>query len=170
MLRGVHAERCAKRIVQLTNAGVFDAIYASRFVNTPNSSFVRFMGWHECFDPEDIALVAGLKTDMIFDKHSFSCFDSDISLAETIATSCLPNSPRVYICGFDTEACVLRTAFDCFEQGIRPLVLADYCSSSQGTEYHEAGLTCMRSAIGAVQVLYGTVECADDLAKLTKHA
>ena len=47
MLRGVHAERCAKRIVQLTNAGVFDAIYASRFVNTPNSSFVRFMGWHE---------------------------------------------------------------------------------------------------------------------------
>ena len=40
----------------------------------------------------------------------------------------------VFIVGFDIECCVLMTAADLFENGIRPIVLTKYCGASGGEE------------------------------------
>ena len=57
-------------------------------------------------------------------------------------------SDKVYIVGFDTDGCVLATVFDLFEDGIRPIILADYCASTGGDEYNNAGIKVLQRLIG----------------------
>ncbi|ADU12706.1 isochorismatase hydrolase [Asticcacaulis excentricus CB 48] len=54
----------------------------------------------------------------------------------------------VYLCGIATEACVLKTALDLFEAGIRPLLLADLCASDKHRRYHDMALEILSKAIG----------------------
>ncbi|MBO5349316.1 MAG: isochorismatase family protein [Clostridia bacterium] len=55
---------------------------------------------------------------------------------------------EVYICGFDADACVLKTAFDLFERNIKVYILQDYCMSSGGEEYHNAAIKVLKRSIG----------------------
>lgn len=50
-------------------------------------------------------------------------------------------------CGFDTDACVYKTALDLAERGIRPVVLKDYCFS-ENQEFHNLGLRLLERNIG----------------------
>ena len=61
------------------------------------------------------------------------------------------------LCSIGTDGCVLKTAVDLFEAGIRPLVLADFCASHGGPACHEAGLLLLRRFIGARQVVEADV-------------
>lgn len=36
---------------------------------------------------------------------------------------------QIYLCGFDTDACIQKTAIDLFEQNYDVYVLKDYCMS-----------------------------------------
>lgn len=54
---------------------------------------------------------------------------------------------EVYICGLDTDACVLATAIGLFDNLIAPIVLEDYCFSTGGEQYNEAGLKCLERTI-----------------------
>jgi nicotinamidase-related amidase len=57
------------------------------------------------------------------------------------------------ICGLDTEGCVLKSAVDLFEIGITPRVLSNYCASSGGHDYNEAGIKILKRLIGEKQVI-----------------
>ena len=46
----------------------------------------------------------------------------------------------LYVCGIDTDICVLKTAVDAFEQNLTPWILKDACASHSGPEAHTAGL------------------------------
>lgn len=59
---------------------------------------------------------------------------------------------KIYICGFDTDACVYKTAMDFVESGICPVVLKD-CCSSESKEVHEMGLKLLERNIGKKNVL-----------------
>lgn len=61
----------------------------------------------------------------------------------------------VYLCGTDTDCCVLETAVDLFEHSIRPVVLADYCASNGGSYSHSSALKVLERLIGAKQILSG---------------
>jgi nicotinamidase-related amidase len=62
---------------------------------------------------------------------------------------------EVALCGIATDNCVLVTAVQLFEAGIRPLVLADYCASHAGPDYHKAGLMLLERLIGERQIVRG---------------
>ena len=55
-------------------------------------------------------------------------------------------------CGLDTEACVLKSAFDAFDLGIVPLFVADATASSFGPTKHEAGLSVAEAVLGERQI------------------
>lgn len=54
---------------------------------------------------------------------------------------------EIHLCGFDTEACVYKTALDLVETGVRPVVLKDYCYSSD-EQMHIMGLRILEKNIG----------------------
>ncbi len=137
----------ATKIIELSNSGLFDKIIATRFLNREGSQYTRIINWHRLMSSPDIDLVDGLKTDVIIDKYVYTCVTPDflIKLKE-LNNGELPT--HVFVCGVDTDCCVLKTATDIFEQGIMPIVLTNYCASNGGPKYNEAGKLAMERLIG----------------------
>ena len=55
---------------------------------------------------------------------------------------------EIYLCGIDTECCVLKSAFDLFEMGYDVKVLKDYCACTNGIKRHMNALEILRRNIG----------------------
>lgn len=62
---------------------------------------------------------------------------------------------EVYIAGFETDACVLATAFALFDRGIRPIVIKSCCSSAEPT-VHTTALRILQRNIGAQNIITHT--------------
>ena len=73
---------------------------------------------------------------------------------------------HVFLCGADTDCCVLKTSTDLFEKGIMPIVLTDYCNSNGGPNSHEAGLLVMGRLIGKKSIVPGEIHSREDLDKI----
>ena len=55
---------------------------------------------------------------------------------------------EVYLCGFDTDTCILKTALDLFKNNIKVFVLKDYCMSSAGKNVHDCAIDSLKRLIG----------------------
>ena len=60
---------------------------------------------------------------------------------------------KIYLCGIDTESCVLKTAFDLFENEHDVYVLKDYCASTLGKERHNNAIEILKRNIGKQNVI-----------------
>lgn len=155
----------ADKIVKLTNSVVFDKIIATRFRNKEGSQYTKFLNWHRLIESPDIDLVDGIKADEIVDKWVYTCVDDNfMSLLKKLNDGELPS--HVFICGADTDCCVLKTATDIFEQGLMPIVLTEYCDSNAGPKSHDAGLLVMSRLIGKKCIVTGKITSKDDLDKI----
>ncbi|MCB2101696.1 MAG: cysteine hydrolase [Rhodobacterales bacterium] len=128
----------------------FDAVWVSRFVNPPGSAHRRLLGWAR-FAPgsDETALAfrprAGAR---LADKTTYTC--DGPPLRAWLAAHGLDT---VYLAGIATDGCVLKTAVDLFEGGLRPVVLAGACASHGGADCHAAGLLLLKRFVGAGQVI-----------------
>ena len=59
---------------------------------------------------------------------------------------------EIYICGFDTDACVYKTALDLIENNIRPIILKNLCFSAT-KKLHENALKIMERNIGTKNII-----------------
>ncbi len=154
-----------QRIIKLIESGVFDSIVATRFLNHEGSQYIKFLNWHRLLDSPDIDLVDGLKPDRIVNKYIYTCVDdSFINLLKELNDGSTPT--HIFLCGADTDCCVLKTATDLFEKGIMPIVLTAYCNSNGGPSSHEAGLLVMRRLIGKKSIVSDEIQSCDDLKKI----
>lgn len=88
---------------------------------------------------------------MVVDKNIYSCINTNfIQQLRSINNGKLPE--QVYIAGLDTDCCVLTTAVNLFEYGIRPIILTEYCNSTGGDLSQESGLICLKRLIGKQQL------------------
>ena len=108
-------------------------IFISQFQNK-GSPLLKFMDWSG-YDDEALAFKP-ISNAIIFKKTGYSSY-----LPQMKAFS------EIHLCGFDTDACVYKTALDLIENGIRPIVLKDYCFSKNKT-FHEMGLKLLSRNIG----------------------
>jgi nicotinamidase-related amidase len=112
----------------------YDTVYVSKYTNT-DSPLLELLDWSGY---EDETLVFTPKKDaIIFKKTGYSSFLPEMK-----------DFAEIHLCGFDTEACVYKTAMDLIEHNIRPLVLKDYCYSSD-EQMHQMGLKILEKNIGA---------------------
>ena len=139
------------RIVELVR-GWRGPVAFSRFFNRPGSSYERLIDWTKLHGPPETDLVDELKpyAATVIDKNQYSFFG-----AEGQALAAEQRWTEVYVCGVDTDICVLKTAVDAFELGLTPYVIADASASHAGIRAHEAGLYLLRRFIGTRQVLTG---------------
>lgn len=116
----------------------YEYVFVSKFVGK-DSALVRlteFEGYEDerlCFVPAPHAVV--------FEKGGYSSY-----------LPRMDDFDEVHLCGFDTDACVYKTAMDLMERGVRPVVLSAYCASKNET-YHRAGMLLIERNIGRGNIL-----------------
>ena len=115
----------------------YDVVYISKFTNQ-DSPLLKLLNWSG-YDDESFA---------------FKPKDNAIIYTKTGYSSYLPEMKQfdeIYLCGFDTDACVYKTAMDLAEIGVRPIVLKEYCFSAN-QEFHNMGLKLLERNIGAINI------------------
>jgi len=124
----------------------------TRYHNYAGSPYERLIGWTEMSHAPDTDLVPELAPHVgqspVVDKRIYSLF--------TPEGTQLVDKHRwtdLYICGIDTESCVLKTAVDAFERDLTPWIVEDSCASHAGPEPHNAGLLVARRFIGRSQII-----------------
>jgi nicotinamidase-related amidase len=144
------------RVIPLVNelaeafSGAGLPIVATRFINRPGSPYVEWIHWTRLMQPPDTDPPASLtaRFDYVLIKDTYSAFSAEgVSYFESKGVT------RIFICGIATDGCVLKTAVDAFERGIRPIVIRDACASHAGENVHQAGLLLISRFIGSDQIV-----------------
>ncbi len=137
-----------QRIARLIRRDDYAPILLTRFINSSDGPYQRFLDWHSCDREPDTNIAPELepwaKPDQIFSKSGLCGLPSE--LASYFQQH---HFERVFIVGIDTDMCVLKIAMDCFDLGIEPIVLTDCCASTAGLQAHLAGLAVLSRNIGA---------------------
>jgi len=137
-----------QRITKLLQRHDYQPILFTRFVNTVDGPYWRFLNWHSCDRKPDTRLVPELeavaKPELIFSKKGV-CGLPD----ELIGYLQVQQIQRLSVVGIDTDMCVLKIAMDLFDIGIEPILLTDCCASTAGLQAHLAGLAVLSRNIGA---------------------
>ena len=113
-------------------------VFVSRFINKA-SPLIPLTGWNG-YDNETLAFVPAPFA-VVFDKNIYSSFIEE-----------LKDFNEVHLCGFDTDACIYKTAMDLIENNIRPVILTALCASAD-EDLHQAGLTLLKRNIGAENLI-----------------
>ena len=126
-----------------------EPVALTRFVNTPDSGYQRWIGWARFMrGPEnDLYEAIDAGAGPVFVKHGYTAFTTEFEnyIRER-------QVERLVLCGIATDGCILKSAVDAFERGIEPVVVTDACASHGGREIHEAGLLLLGRFIGTRQL------------------
>lgn len=131
----------------------FACIVATRFLNYPNSPYIRLIGWSDLMKPPRTDLIDEVRDvpDIVLDKHTY-CNAEDIAVQLRKRGVTI-----VYLAGVDTDVCVLQNAAGLFDRGFEVYVLYDLCATNAGSAVHNAMLTPLCRTIGGRQVIRGTI-------------
>lgn len=150
-----HSRHVVPTVAQLVQEWLDNGrdVVFTRYLNYDNSPFERVMGWSKLKESPETDIVAELqvlsrKATAVIDKTVYTLFnDEGTALAESHQWT------DMFVCGIDTEVCVLKTAVDAFEHGIRAWLLTDASASHSGQPAHDAGVLVAEKMIGRLQTI-----------------
>ncbi|MBE7064775.1 MAG: cysteine hydrolase [Ruminococcaceae bacterium] len=157
-------EKVRERICTLIQQPFFNFKIATIYQNTPDGPLVKIRNWDRFFSGKEQKLDETVEkySDAVVYKQKYSAFNEQlISILKDNNGGELPQ--EIFIAGIDTECCVLATALEVFEYGIRPIVLADYCGTTAGKEFHDAGLVSLSSLVGGNNIYRGEIESREEV-------
>lgn len=136
-------------IIRLLDRGGWSTVVFTRFINRPESPYVRWIGWSRFMASPETDIIDQLRpyARKVIDKKGYSAFVP--AVAKFLEKRKIK---RVVVCGVATDGCVLKTAVDAFEREIEPVVVADACASHAGSVVHDAALMLIPRFIGRRQV------------------
>lgn len=145
-------EHVLPRIEALMSGGMFDHVVATRFVNVEGSPYRRLMGWAKLSSPPETDLVPFVErlSERVFEKHVYTAVND-----EFLAYLDVVGADKVFICGIDTDCCVMKTAVDLFERNRDVSVLAHYSASNGGEASHVAALKVLERQISGGRIILG---------------
>ena len=118
------------------------------FINDDNSNFYRILNYKGCMTEKDRNIVIDTKNYKIIEKRVYTAYNDELKLY--IDSN---NFETIYLCGIDTDACVLKTALDLFENNLDVKVIEDCSMSHSGIEYHNSAINMLRKLIGNQNVI-----------------
>ena len=140
-----------KPIIEATNNSNFNYIIATQFINSKKSVYYNRLNWKELIQDSEIELVSGLNYNISYKKMGYSSYTTKFK--EIIREYKINKNDEIYICGIDTDCCVLFTAVDLFQKGYNVFVIENLCASTGGKNIHENALNILRRNIGRNRVL-----------------
>lgn len=122
----------------------------TRFENLPDSPFEHHLQWQEMQHPPETDLVSVLLpyAETVVVKHGYSSLTADVQ-----ALLSQGSIEELVIVGLETDACVLKTAFDAFDAGYRVRVISNLCATGAGDDAHQQALALLRRNIGAESIV-----------------
>ena len=122
----------------------------TRFRNPEGSGYERWLGWTALRTDDEIALHESVApyAETVVDKTTYTAFTSDGEEALAVR----PGDTLV-ICGIDTDSCVLKTALDALERGVKPVIAIDACATDGGEAAQRAARLVLERALGSDQVV-----------------
>ena len=136
------------KINNLIEKNNYNNIVFTRFINDNNSIFVNKLNYTDCIFEDSKKIVINTKDNFVIDKKIYSALTDE--LKKYINDNKINN---IYLCGIDTECCVLKTAFDLFENGYNVYVLKDYCACTHGKKRHNNAIEILKRNIGSQYVI-----------------
>lgn len=127
----------------------FDRVIATRYFRRAGSAMEHLLGieGYEKGSPEAELAFTPPPGALIVDKTNYSCVTDD--LVRRIREW---DVREAYVCGVDTDQCVLMIAADLLQNDIVPIVCENLTASAAGPQYRDAGLFLLRRLIGREQV------------------
>jgi nicotinamidase-related amidase len=143
-----HVPRAVRSLLN-ARRGEFDLVVATRFRNLPDSPFRKWIHWDDLSCAPDTDLVEGIeeRADVVIDKTIYGV-PSD--LAQLVEQS---GAQHVYVCGIDTDVCVLQIAAGLFDLGHHVLVLLRATGTNGGHDAQAAAEKLLCRTIGQDQVI-----------------
>ena len=138
-----NTEQYIGKIEELINSDKYEKIAFTKFINTEESIWYKKLNYKGCMTEEGQDIVINTNGNKIFEKMIYSAVNKE--LIEYIKEN---DIEQIYLCGFDTDACVQKTAIDLFENGYEVYVLKDYCMSHVGVELHNTIIDNLKRLIG----------------------
>lgn len=135
-------------IKKLIDSNIANHIVFTKFINDDSSNFYKVLNYKGCMSEKDRNIVIDTKDYKIIEKRVYTAYNDELKLY--INTN---NIKTIYLCGIDTDACVLKTALDLFENNFDVKVIEDCSMSHSGIEYHISGINMLRKLIGNQNVI-----------------
>ena len=135
-------------IIELIDSKKYNKIAFTRFINDKNSIWYKKLNYKGCMTNKDPKIVLNTKNYKIFDKKIYSAVNEEFE--KWIKDN---NVDEIYLCGFDTDACIQKTALDLFEKNYNVFVLKDYCMSHSGKELHDIIINNLKRLIGKNSII-----------------
>lgn len=108
----------------------YDMIFFSQLVNQKSSNFYERLDWKDCMNSEEIQIVSELKDlaseNTVVQKETYSVFKSEEFNSEIN----LEEVNKLNLCGVDSDACVLATAFEAFDKNLDFEILRELTEST----------------------------------------
>ncbi len=136
-----------KRIIDLLNSNKYDDIVFTKFINSKESIWYKKLKYEGCLTEEGRKILIDTKNYKIFEKKIYSAVSDE--LEQYVKEN---NINEIYLCGFDTDACVQKTAIDLFEKNYNVFVLKDYCMTYD-IYLHNTIITNLKRLIGEDSII-----------------
>jgi nicotinamidase-related amidase len=128
----------------------FDHVVFTRFYNPDPSPFRRILDYQKMAPGSDgIELAITPRADaVIIDKPNYSGCNDRLEWQLNAW-----QAREVYIAGIATEACVMKTVSDLFEQDVVTWVIADLCASDKEPRFHDMAISILGTLIGTKHLI-----------------
>lgn len=136
------------KIQKLIDSNEYKNIAFTKFMNSKENILYKRLNYKGCMEEEGQRISLETKENKVFEKTGYSALNKE--LKEYIRDNFIS---EIYLCGFDTDACIQKTALDLFENGYDVYVLKDYCMSGKGKELHDVIINNLKRLIGSDKIV-----------------
>ena len=143
-----NTKECVKKIDELVKSKRYNSVVFTKFINDKDSRFYQQLDYKGCMTEEDRRIVIDTKDNRVLEKRTYT------ALTPELMTYLKENKIKdIYLCGIDTDACVLKTAIDLFENNYNVKVI-EYCTMSHsGRRYHKSAIKMLKKLIGKDSII-----------------
>lgn len=142
-----NSQQLPQKIKKFIEKNSFDYVLFTQFINNKNSNYFKLLNWKQCVDSPEIDIHSELQQfvskDNVFIKHTYSIFKSKKFVSFLKKRKVI----EIFLCGIDTDACVLASAFEGFDLGYNVRVLTNLCQSHAGNIFHTNGIKIIKKNI-----------------------
>lgn len=135
-------------IEKLLSKNIFNKVIFTKYINDENSIFYKSLNYKGCITEEERKIVVDTKNYQILEKRTYTAFNDE--LRKYIKKN---NIRSIYLCGIDTDACVLKTALDLFDNNYDVKIIEDCSMSHLGIIYHNYAIQILKNLIGENNII-----------------
>lgn len=143
-----NTKKIPNRIIKLIKDNKFNYVVFTKFINDIGSNFYKILNYKGCIEENDKKIVIDTKDNKILEKRTYTALNKE--LIDYIEKNKINT---IYVCGIDTNACVLKTAIDLFESNYNVKVIENCCMSHSGKKYHKYAIKMLKKLIGIENIL-----------------